>query len=684
MRLPIIVCLAAAACGDGSGRRFELGGGAAVQVSSTGAVQIAAAGRIVMTIPPEGVSVRTFDESFTAPLGIWEFERAGVDTASLRFESVTDFDDAIQVRYRSGDRSATMTVRAGDGPLSIQIAASGPATSIAVPLRCDPEASFFGFGGQYNGGDQRGEAFELFVSEQGIGRTGGPFAITGGAHTTYFPMPYWVDHRGFGVLVETTRRVNVDLCASNPELAWIEVIDSRPLSMVILPGPTPLDVIDQLGAHVGRPALPPDWAFGLWIAAQGGPAEVMAVADALDSAGIDASALWVQDWTGRRRNADGGFGVQYRWAADPDFYPDLAELVAAIHARGMRFLGYANPFVDPELDDHFAEMDAAGLLIGDPEGGSYRFLAPNGRASMPDLTRPEARAYVRDALGAMVTELGFDGWMSDFGEWLPLDAVLADGTSALDYHNRYPIEWHRIWREVMDELRPDGDYAVFARSGFTGVHRFAQIYWIGDQETSFSATDGLPTVVPAMLNLGLSGIPYVTHDIAGFTSLEGPSTKELYLRWTELGAFTPTMRTHEGSARDDNWSWDADAETTAHFRRFARIHAALQPEIVVLAAEAKQTSAPIVRHLMLEHPDDPIARTVDDQFLLGRDLLVAPVLAEGATERQVYLPDGVWFDVWTGERFEGRQTIVVAAPIGRPPVFSRGADRSDLRAIAGE
>jgi alpha-glucosidase len=203
---------------------------------------------------------------------------------------------------------------------------------------------------------------------------------------------------------------------------------------------------------------------------------------------------------------------------------------------------------------------------------------------------------------------------------------------------------------------------------------------VGDQEANFEPEDGLPTVVPAMLNLGLSGLPYVTHDVAGFSG--GPSTKELFLRWTELGAFSPILRTHDGNQKLENWRWNRDAETTAHFRRFARVHVALAPTIEAAFDEAAASSKPVVRHLAFEFPDQPELRDVSDAFLLGDSLLVAPVLSEGATSREVVLPAGAtWFDVWTGEALEGGQTLVRAAPIGAPPVFSRDADRADLRAI---
>jgi alpha-glucosidase len=279
----------------------------------------------------------------------------------------------------------------------------------------------------------------------------------------------------------------------------------------------------------------------------------------------------------------------------------------------------------------------------------------------------------------MVQELGMDGFMADFGEWAPLDSVYSDGSDPRGAHNLFPVWWHRTWRQAIDAVRPGGDWVVITRSGWTGVQAHAQIFWVGDQEADFLPTDGLPTVVPAMINLGLSGIPVATHDIAGFSG--GPSTKELFMRWTELGAFTPVMRTHDGNDKLENWKWSRDAETTTHFRRFARIHVALAPELAMWALQGAQSSLPMVRHLMLEFPEDPTSREISDQYMLGDAFLVAPVVTAGATSRDVYLPPGQWFHLWTGQMYEGGQAITIDAPIGSPPVFSRGVDRPALRAI---
>lgn len=678
------------ACDDsGDIDGIALDNGARVRAGERGSLELMSGDRPLLSLSDSSwPRARTFEESFFGPTGIWNFIRTEEQVlATSRLESVEAVDGGALATYGSDDGALTFSVTIsaqGDAATRLRFEVEGlegSADSIEIPVRCEEGGTFHGFGEQYNATNQRGEAFQLFVSEQGIGREPeGYRLLSGDAHTTYFPMPWYIDARGFGVLIETAYRVDVDLCATDPEVAWLEVVSGEPLELIVFHGPTPLDVIRQLGDHLGRPAPPPDWAYGLWVSSQGGREAVMAEVDMLEEADIPFSAIWSQDWTGLRRNMDGGFGVEYRWEADEELYPDLAGMIGELHDRGYRFLAYANPFVAQELDNHFPEMDERGLLMMDPEtGGSYVFPAPNGFSAHPDLTNPETVEYVQDALRAMVVELGIDGWMVDFAEWTPLDAQLHDGSDPMAYHNLFPIDWQRMTREVMDEARPDGDWVMFARSGFTGVQAVAQIHWAGDQEASWSETDGLPTVVPALINLGLAGQPYVTHDIAGFSG--GPSTKELFQRWVELGAFTPIMRTHEGNAREDNWSWELDEETTSHFRRFVRVHDALAPEIMELAEEAQQSSAPILRHVMLVFPEDEATWNINDQFMLGGELLVAPVVRQGATSRSVYLPQGEWYHLWTGERFDGGQTIEVDAPIGSPPVFSLGRDREDLRAI---
>ncbi|HRI67289.1 MAG TPA: glycoside hydrolase family 31 protein [Polyangium sp.] len=690
-RLPTLLFVAAMVVGcssepaSPSAADYMLDDGTQVSVRADGGFTIAENDRTLLSLADAAsITVRRYDEIVNSLFATWSFERdAEVSEALTKFEGSSSGPNGVTIHVSGPSAKADIitSVLTPDVATLVRIEVTGfaEAKSIAVPLSCDPDASYYGFGEQYNGTNQRGEAFSLFVSEQGIGRDGPPNTVgtKGSAHTTYLAMPYFLDARGFGALVRTSYRTLVDLCATDSRIAWIEVESGDPVEIVVFHGPTPKDVIRQLGDEVGRPKAPPAWAYSPWISAQGGRDAVLARVAMLEQNGIQAGAIWSQDWTGKRMNVGGGYGVQYRWVADETLYPDLAGMITDLHTKGYKFLAYANPFVMPNLD-HWATMSAGNMLI-QKNGQPYLHASPAGDSSHPDPTNPAATEYVRGQLADMVTNLGIDGWMADFAEWVPLDAEYQDGSDPRVMHNRYPTEWHRMSREAMDKVRPDGDWAVFSRSGWTGEQAVAQIVWAGDQEATWTKEDGLPTVVPALLNLGLSGFPFVTHDIAGFSG--GPSTKELYMRWTELGAFTPIMRTHDGNMKETNWSWDKDLETIEHFKRFTKIHAALAADFMALATDASQTGAPILRHLMLEFPDDPEARNVSDQFLIGDKLLVAPVLEQGASTRSVYLPKGTWFDVWTGQSHAGGARVMVDAPMGKPPVFSRDIDRMDLRAL---
>lgn len=671
-------------------------GEAQIVAGDDGAVEVIVRGKTLFALAATGPVARNFTERAVG-IGTIAFERAQEVTDPLAVQSVVNEGSSARVQYANADGTRTATLNAvavSEEVSEFRLELAGPeADSIAVGIRCDEGGTFHGFGEQYNATNQWGEAFQLLVNEQGNGRDGGPGVSVGDEHTTYFPMPYYLDARGFGALFDTARRVDVDICATDPAIAWIEVISGASVEWRVFHGPTGLDVIRQLGDLVGRPTQPPSWAYGLWMAGQGGRDDVLAEVAALEAANIPVAAFWVQDWGGIRMNPDGGFGVQYIWEPDDSLYPSFATMVSDLHEDGYKLLTYVNPFivvpdsVRPEDDParfatRFQPMEQSGLLLENRMGETYIDQAvPNipQADAHPDFSNPATLDFIRDSLADIVRTYDVDGWMADFGEWVPLSSVPRDGSDPIERRNTFPVDWQRATREAMEDVRPEGDWVMFARSGFTGVQRVAQIHWVGDQETNWGELDGLPTVVPAMLNLGLAGQPFVTHDIAGFARGTGPSTKELFQRWTELGAFTPIMRTHDGADKVNNWRWSTDEETTSHFRKFAYVHCALMNDFMTLAAEAEASGAPILRHLMLVFPDDRETWDIGDQFMIGDSLLVAPVLEEAAASRPVYFPAGTWYDVWTGDPVQGGQRVTVDAPIGSPPVYSRGADRDDLR-----
>jgi alpha-glucosidase len=482
-------------------------------------------------------------------------------------------------------------------------------------------------------------------------------------------MPWFLDpQRSYGVLVTSTALSRFDLCEDEPGEWRVEVWDDPGFELVVFAEDHPRKLVQALTAEVGRPAsAPPSWALnGVWLAAQGGDVAVRERVAAALAAGIPVSAVWVQDWVGLRNFGLDSYGVKYRWNWDSTLYPSLPTMITEFAADGVRFLGYFNPFLVPGWGQ-WETAATEGWAVRDAAGEPALFPIVTFDGGLVDLTHPEAVQWFRGYADAAI-ELGMRGWMADFGEWLPYDATLHAGDARLE-HNRYPTRWHKVNREALETAYPDGDFVLLTRSGFTGEHRVAQVVWAGDQEADWSRTDGLPTVVPAGLTLGLSGIPFFTHDVAGFSG--GPSDGELFRRWTELGAFSPIMRTHDGLRKLENHRFDSDVTTMTHFLRMASIHAALGPVWRELAGEAVATGLPILRHTALVDPDWPGAFEAHQQWMIGDDLVFAPVVAPGRTTAAVDLPDGRWVPLWGGAAVAGRQRIVSEAPEGRPAVWLR-------------
>jgi sulfoquinovosidase len=335
---------------------------------------------------------------------------------------------------------------------------------------------------------------------------------------------------------------------------------------------------------------------------------------------------------------------------------------------------YANTFI-VDGADVWEEAVAGDHLVKDRRGEDFLFLAPTLEESgLAELFRPETRAFVQRELEETIA-LGSDGWMADFAEWYPADprdVRPADGSDPQAAHHRYPLEWARVNRDAVTASGRD-DVVVFLRSGYTGSQGAASVIWAGDQRTTFDEDDGLPTIIPIMIGLGASGFPIVTHDIAGYVSATNPpASKELFLRWTALGALNPIMRTHHGRSAFANWRWSSDQETIAVFKRWADLHTRLFPLWYGLAFTASAFGHPIVRSPALHYPGDVRLHAVDDAYLIGDALYVAPVVTASTAARVVLLPEGGWYNFFgPDDLIAGGGSVEVEVPLGEAAIFAR-------------
>lgn len=648
-----------------------------------GGFELSVAGRVVLASVWGPVAAQRWNERVETAFGNWTFRRSAEseDRPAANGTSMVDGSALVLRTSDNGISSELRFTRPSMDYVEVRASITGAmaAKGTALRFRCDPDAHFLGFGEQYNYVDHRGRRFGLFVSEQGLGRDPArPSILSGSPETTYYPLPFFLDPRGRGMMVETDARTIVDLCRAAPDEFMFAPEQTEPLVARVYTGPTVPDVMRAWTEYQGRTMTPPDWAVdGVWLGVQGGPDALRTYLRTAQTANVPVTVIWAQDWIGRKDLGLGNVDIRYHWTADSMWYPNLAGLISEFRMQGVRFLGYFNPFVLMN-EDQWAEGSTQGFLPRNSSGGVATFSLAHGTGTVVDLTNPRAvqwfQGFARQAM-----DLGQVGWMQDYGEWLPLDSVLSDGRDARRYHNRYPVDWHRAASDALRERYPSGDWVMFSRSGWLQDARYSQIVWAGDQEASWGQWDGLPTVVPALVSLGMSGVGFVTHDIGGYFG--GPSTKELYQRWIELGAFTPVMRTHEGLQRDRNWNWDRDAETLAFFSRFGRVHQVLGPMFRSLGDEHRRTGMPIVRAMGLQFPSDSRMYAITDQYMLGDEMLVAPVVTPGQTERRVVFPAGTWTSVWDPTlTVTGPIERMVPAPIGSPPVFTR-TPRADLRAV---
>ncbi|HUS67360.1 MAG TPA: TIM-barrel domain-containing protein [Kofleriaceae bacterium] len=591
-----------------------------------------------------------------------------------RFSHIVAERDRIRFTIEGSDGATSAgEVRAvADGTLQIVLGGGAGMNRASAAFRCRPDEHFLGFGAQTHDVDHRGQTVPIWVSEQGIGKIDhddppGDWFYRGTRHSSYFPVPFFVSSAGYGVRADTAQRSQFAMCSEGAEVWRIEAWEGT-LSFHLFAGPTPLDVIRRHGDLSGRAPAPPAFAWAPWNDAVHGSANVRRVAQLLRAKRIPSSAIWTEDWAGGIQTGN-NYNLTYKWSVDRGQYPDVEQLAADLHATGFKFLGYFNTFVEKE-GDNYAPGLAGGFLIKQQDGTPYLFSGVRFTpTTMVDLSNPAARDWMAAAMSETL-RLGFDGWMADYGEWLPVDAQGADPA----VHNRYPVLWQELNARVLAD-KPDA--LSFVRSGFTGSQAVPQqVVWAGDQSTDFDPNDGLPTVIPLGIGLGVSGLPYFGSDIAGYYTAPEHAfvTKELFLRWSALGALTPIMRTHHGVAAGKNWTFESDPETLAHYKRWAEVHIRLYPYLLAAAREAAITSTPMVRALALGFPGDGKAWPVKDQFLLGPALLVAPVVTEGAMSRGVYLPEGHWFRVFGDDEEparDGPAMFEVAAPPGELPVFAR-------------
>ncbi len=549
---------------------------------------------------------------------------------------------------------------------------------IQLRFHAEPGEAVWGSGEQMSYLALNGRSFPIWTSEPGVGRDKtteltramDEAAMAGGDYwNTNYPQPTFLTSRWLAV--HCTAEAYSVLDFTDPARHRIEVWAPQ-TAFELYAADGPQDLVSQLSTRFGRQPPLPDWAIGGAIVGLKDGARSFERLDRFIEAGTAVAGVWCEDWAGIRETSFGR-RLFWDWRRSNQRYPDLPGQIAALAQRGIRFLGYANPYLanDGILFEEAAEHGHFCLRQDSDE----IYLVDFGEfdCGVIDFTREETCAWFAEkVLAREMLDIGMAGWMADFGEYLPTDVRLADGSDPLEAHNRWPVLWAEVNARAVESRGKTGEAVFFMRAGFSGVQAHCPLLWAGDQSVDFTRHDGIGTVITAALSAGLVGNAYSHSDCGGYTSLLGNvRTAELMLRWCELAAFAPVMRSHEGNRPDENLQYDSSAELLTCFALWSRVHAHLAPYVRHLCDEAVEHGLPAQRPLFLHYPGDASLWTVQDQYLYGADMLVAPVIEAGSDARMVVLPgEGLWRHCWSGELFNPG-THTVAAPIGQPPVFYR-------------
>ncbi len=542
----------------------------------------------------------------------------------------------------------------------------GPGAPVICQKRIQPDERFYGLGERACGLDRRGRVLQSWNSD--------PQVYELDQDPLYLCVPFLLGlhsggRQGYGLLFHNTFRGRFDLGARERDTASFAAVGGE-LCYTFIYGPALWAVVERYTALTGRMPLPPRWALGYhqsrW--SYYPEARVRRLADDLrrvHEVPCDAIHFDIHYMDGYRC---------FTW--DDERFPDPAGLVDELHQEGFKVVVILDAGIkaDPGYAVYRSGLEE-DVFVTLPNGRSVRGPVWPGDSVFPDFTAPRVRSWWREWVGKLAA-VGVDGIWNDMNEpavfglegtTLP-DAARHDlegrGGDHAEAHNVFGMEMARATAEGLAEARPDQRPFAITRSGWAGVQRHA-VSWTGDNAATW---EQLWLTMPMVMNLGLSGLAFTGPDVGGFLGHPGA---ELFTRWLQMAIFLPFLRahTHLGDPDQEPWSWGEP--TLSINRRWIEHRYRLLPYLYTALWQCSETGTPMARPLLLAFQDDPATHGLDDQFLCGDHLLVAPVLKEGATRRTVYLPAGGWYDVWSDQRLSGPARIEVEAPLERIPVFAR-------------
>jgi alpha-D-xyloside xylohydrolase len=496
------------------------------------------------------------------------------------------------------------------------------------------------------------EELSLSVGElvYGLGERFGPLVKNGqtvdiwqadggtASEQAYKNIPFYMTNKGYGVFINDPGKVSLEIGSEKTSRVQFSVT-GEVLEYFIIYGPQPKAVLERYTSLTGRPAMPPEWSFGLWLSTSFTTSydeqTVMSFINGMEERKIPLSVFhfdcfWMK-----------GFNwCDFAW--DREVFPDPKGMLSRIKAKGIKICVWINPYI-AQRSPLFEEGKRGGYFIRNDDGSVFQTDQWQAGMAIVDFTSPEACKWFSGCLEKLL-DMGVDAFKTDFGERIPVSNVkYFDGGDTGRHHNYYTYLYNKTVFELLERKRGKGEACLFARSATSGSQKFP-LHWGGDCESTFEA---MAETLRGGLSLGLSGFGFWSHDIGGF---EGTPNAALFKRWLAFGLFSSHSRLHGSHSYRVPWSVDEESADVCRF--FLEQKMRIKPYLLRAAKEAHEKGIPVLRAMFLEFPDEPACSYMDRQYMLGPDLLVAPVFSEDG-EVSYYLPEGEWKQLLTGETVKG-------------------------------
>jgi alpha-D-xyloside xylohydrolase len=550
---------------------------------------------------------------------------ASATTYESRFGSVTVTPDPLHFEFRDASgKLLTSTRHLSDAwsvvntkptPFSFVRTASSLRRHIAASFLLSPDEKLFGCGESFTRLDKRGQKLILWTYD----------AYSAQTPDMYKPVPFFMSSRGYGMFVHTTAPLTFDLGASYNEANVLYLGDDY-LDLFVFFG-SPKEILSEYTALTGRSATPPLWSFGLWMGRESyySEDEVRDVAKKLRDYRIPSDVVHLDV---------GWFEVPHRcdFKFSESRFPDPAKMISDLKDQGFRLSLWQLPYLNPKNPLHWPAIQEGYVVLtatGDPPADD----------AIIDMSDPTAVEWHQDKL-ARLLEMGVGFFVADFGEAASLSGIYAKRKSGFREHNLYPLRYNKAVAEITEEVT--GERIMWARSAWAGSQRYP-VHWGGDAEN----TDGaMASTLRGGLSLGLCGFSFWGHFIGGFPY---QSPRELYRRWLAFGMLSSHSCCNGAPPKEP---WEYDEEFTDEFRRTVELKYRLMPYVYTQARLCSEEGYPMIRTLFFEYPEDPTSWLIEDEYMFGTDILVAPLM-EDVPSRNVYLPPGQWVDYQGGKTYEG-------------------------------